>query len=461
MKKTLISAISGFISLVGLRKRWLSRVFFALTMAVCLAGNCSADVLKIVVDDAIQPITAEYIGRAIDEASANHDQALLIELNTPGGLVDSTRDIIEKIVSSPIPVIIYVTPSGSRAASAGFFILESADVAAMAPGTNTGAAHPVILGGKMDDTMKQKMENDAAALMRSVVAKRGRNVELAESAVRESKSFTDQEALDKKLIEYIAPSEQDLFRQLSGKSFKRFNGTTVTLNLADQPVRDYRMTLKQRILSYIMDPNVAFILLAIGALALYAEFNHPGAVIPGTVGVVFILLAAFALNLLPVRFAALFLILGSFVLFALEAKFATHGVLTIGGISLLVIGGLLLVDGPIPEMRVHLLTALAVSIPLGIITAFLMSIAVRARRNKIVTGQQGLVGEVGIAETSLAPAGKVFVHGELWDAVSSVSIAAGERVVVHQVDGLTLRVDAVVASVSNILDKDRVPTDGV
>ena len=244
--------------------------------------------------------------------------------------------------------------------------------------------------------------------MRSVVAKRGRNVELAESAVRESKSFTDQEALDKKLIEYIAPSEQDLFRQLSGKSFKRFNGATVTLNLDSQPVRDYRMTLKERILSYLMDPNVAFILLAIGALALYAEFNHPGAVIPGTVGVVFILLAAFALNLLPVRFAAIAMIIGAFALFAAEAKFASHGVLTTGGIVLLTLGGLFLVDAPIPEMRVHLVTALAVSIPLGLITAFLMSIAVRARRNKIVTGEQGLIGEIGIAQTMLAPVRKSF-----------------------------------------------------
>jgi membrane-bound serine protease (ClpP class) len=441
------SPVSG-LNRRGLRKlRFVLalRLFCSLIFVAALAASCSADVLKIVVDDAIQPITAEYIGRALETAAAEHDQAVLIEINTPGGLVDSTRDIIEKIVASAVPVIIYVTPSGSRAASAGFFILESADVAAMAPGTNTGAAHPVILGGKMDDIMKQKMENDAAALMRSVVAKRGRNVELAESAVRESKSFTDQEALDKKLIEYIAPTEQDLFKQLAGKIVKRFDGSTVILNLTDQPVRDYRMTLKQRILTYIMDPNVAFILLAIGALALYAEFNHPGAVIPGTVGVVFILLAAFALNLLPVRFAALVLIVGAFVLFALEAKFATHGVLTIGGISLLVIGGLLLVDGPIPEMRVHLVTALAVSIPLGIITAFLMSIAVRARRNKIVTGEQGLVGEIGIAETALAPSGKVFVHGELWDAVAVVNIAAGERVVVSHVDGLTLRVDPVAA----------------
>ena len=443
------TVLSSQFSVLGLRvsvlrRKLASRWWLGLIAAVLFTGSSAADVLKVVVDDAIQPVTAEYIARALDAAAANHDQAVLIEMNTPGGLVDSTREIIEKIVASPVPVIIYVTPSGSRAASAGFFILESADIAAMAPGTNTGAAHPVILGSpKMDDVMKQKMENDAAALMRSVVAKRGRNVEVAESTVRESKSFTDQEALDKKLIEYVAPSEQDLLHQVSGKSFKRFNGTTVTLNLADQPVRDYHMTLKQRILTYIMDPNVAFILLAIGALALYAEFNHPGAVIPGTVGVVFILLAAFALNLLPVRFAAIVLIAGAFVLFALEAKFVTHGVLTIGGISLLVIGGLLLVDAPIPEMRVRLVTALAVSIPLGIITAFLMSIAVRARRNKIVTGEQGLLGEIGVAQTPLSPGGKVFVHGELWDAVASVEIPAGERVVVRQVDGLILQVDPV------------------
>ena len=429
-------------------------LIFIFIFILTLAVYSSADVLRISINDAIQPATAEYIARALEVAAANHDQAVLIEINTPGGLVDSTREIIEKIVASPVPVIIYVTPSGSRAASAGFFILESADIAAMAPGTNTGAAHPVILGGKMDDVMKQKMENDAAALMRSVVAKRGRNVELAESAVRESKSFTDQEALDKKLIEYIAPSEQDLFHQLSGKSFKRFNGNSVTLNLnlndkdegKTQPIIDYRMTLKERILSYIMDPNVAFILLAIGMLALYAEFNHPGAVIPGTVGVVFILLASFSLNLLPVRFAAVAMIIGAFALFAAEAKFASHGVLTTGGIALLTMGGLFLVDAPIPEMRVHLLTALAVSIPLGLITAFLMSIAMRARRNKIVTGEQGLIGEIGIAQSALSPTGKVFVHGELWDALSAVPVAAGEQVVIRQVEGLTLRVDPIPAS---------------
>ena len=411
-------------------------------LLLVLSSTSHAEVLKIVVDDSIHPITDEYIGRAIAEAERDKAQALLIEINTPGGLLDSTRDIIEKILASPVPVIIYVTPSGSRAASAGFFILESADVAAMAPGTNTGAAHPVSLGGgKMDDTMKEKIENDSAALMRSVVSKRGRNVEVAETAVRQSKSFTDQEALSQKLIDYVAPSEEDLFKQLQGKQVKRFTGQTITLNLVGDLIRPFGMTLKQHILAYLMDPNVAFILLAVGALALYAEFNHPGAVVPGTVGVVFILIAIFALNLLPTRFAAVVLIFASFILFALEAKFAAHGVLAIGGIVTLTLGGLLLVDAPIPEMRVHLLTALAVSIPLGIITVFLMSIALKARANKVVTGVQGLIGEIGLTQSALSPQGKVFVHGELWDAVSSANLPAGQPVVVRQVKGLQLSVD--------------------
>jgi membrane-bound serine protease (ClpP class) len=407
----------------------------------------SAEILKVVLNDTIQPISEEYIARAIAEAGRRHDQAVLIEINTPGGLVDSTRQIIEHITTSSVPVIIYVTPSGSRAASAGFFILESADIAAMAPGTNTGAAHPVILGGgKMDDVMKEKLENDAAALMRSVASRRGRNVEVAESTVRQSKSFTDQEALSQHLIDYVASNENELFRQIDGKSFKRFNGENVTLKTAGQQVSLFGMTLKEKILAYLMDPNIAFLLLAIGALSLYIEFNHPGAVIPGTVGVVFILVAAFALNLLPTRFAALVLILGAFALFAAEAKFASHGVLTIGGIALLTLGGLLLVDAPIPEMRVHLLTALAVSIPLGVITAFLMTIALRARRNKVVTGEQGLLGETGVAQTALSPQGKVFVHGELWDAIASSELPAGQLVVVRRVDGLTLQVEPLAAT---------------
>lgn len=423
-------------------KSIISRIILALFVALLLPSVGSAEVLKIVLDDTIQPISEEFIARAVAEAARRNDQALLIQINTPGGLVDSTREIIEKVTTSPVPVIIYVAPSGSRAASAGFFILESADIAAMAPGTNTGAAHPVILGGGTpDDVMKQKLENDAAALMRSVASRRGRNVEVAESTVRQSKSFTDQEALSQHLIDYVASSQENLFEQMKGKPFKRFNGQEVTLDLTGQSVAPYGMTVKEQILNYLMDPNVAFILLAIGALALYAEFNHPGAVVPGTVGVVFILVAAFALNLLPTRFAALVLILGAFALFAAEAKFATHGVLTIGGIVLLTLGGLLLVDAPIPQMRVHLWTALAVSVPLGVITAFLMSIALKARRNKMVSGSSGLIGETAVAQTSLSPRGKVFVHGEIWDAVSSSEVSAGQRVVVTWVEGLTLRVE--------------------
>jgi membrane-bound serine protease (ClpP class) len=423
----------------------IPKILGALGVACLFCSIASAEVLRIVVNDTIQPITAEYIARAIDEAHRRNDQAVLIAINTPGGLLSSTQRIIEKITASPVPVIIYVTPTGSHAGSAGIFILESADIAAMAPGTAAGAAHPVLFMGpvqiKPDDEMKQKIENDAAALMRSVAGRRGRNVEAAEGAVRQSKSFTEQEALAQHLIDYVASSPEDLFRQLAGKSFKRFNGEAASLNLTGQPVVVFDMTLKEHILDYLMDPNISFLLLAIGALALYIEFNHPGAVVPGTVGVVFILLALFALNLLPTRFAALGLILGAFALFALEAKFATHGVLTIGGIALLTLGGLLLVDSPIPEMRVHLFTALAVSIPLGFITAFLMTIALKARRNKVVTGAQGLVGETGVAQTSLAPQGKVFVHGELWDAISSTEVLVGQLIVVRQVDGLTLQVE--------------------
>ncbi len=435
-----------------MRSHLVRLTLWLIAVAVC-SQAVSAQVIRVLVDDTIQPISAEHISRAIDNAERTGAQAVLIEMNTPGGLLSSTRNIIEKITSSKVPVIVYVTPTGGHAGSAGIFILESADISAMAPGTTAGSAHPVTLIGpvqvKPDDEMNRKIENDAAALIRSFTAKRGRNIEAAESAVRESKSFTEQEALTQHLIDYAASSPEDLFRQMQGKAFKRFNGTTAVLDLVGKPIIPFEMTLKERILDELMDPNVAFLLLAIGALALYVEFNHPGAVIPGTVGVVFILVAAFALNLLPTRFAALVLILGAFALFAAEAKFASHGVLTVGGIALLTLGGLLLVDAPIPEMRVHLLTALAVSIPFGIITAFLMTIALKARRNKIVTGEQGLVGETGVAQTALSPQGKVFVHGELWDAIANTNLPIGQLVVIRRVDGLTLQVEPLGATPPN------------
>lgn len=421
-------------------------VFVAFLIALSTGFASASGVVKIRLDDTIQPISDEYIGRAIEQARQTGADAVLIELRTPGGLVDSTRSIIEKMLASPVPVIVYVAPSGGWAASAGFFILEAADVAAMAPGTNTGAAHPVNFGGeKMDDVMKQKLENDSAAFMRSFVGPRGRNVALAEAAVRESKSWTDKEALDQHLIDYVARDQEDLFKQLDGKPIKRFDGKTTTLHLVAAPVVELPMTVKQRILDFLVNPNIAFLVLAVGALALYAEFNHPGAILPGVVGVVFILLALFALNLLPTRYAAFTLIMAAFVMFALEAKFATHGVLGIAGIALMTIGGLLLVDGPIPELRVKLWTALSISIPLGAITVFLMSIALKARRNKVVTGRQGMIGSLGEARTDLNPEGKVFVQGELWNAHAPTRVQMGDPVVVRKIEGLELEVEKVVS----------------
>jgi membrane-bound serine protease (ClpP class) len=418
-------------------------IVFSLLLGLLATGVASANtVVKIRVDDTIQPVTAEYIDRAIERARQTNADAVLIELSTPGGLLDSTRTIIEKILASPVPVIVYVAPTGARAASAGFFILESADVAVMAPGTNTGAAHPVELGGgKMEDTMKTKVENDSAAFMRSFVGPRGRNVQLAETAVRESKSWTDQEALQQHLVDVVARDQDDLFRQLDGRTIKRFDGKPVKLHLIGANVDDMQMTLKQKILDFLLDPNIAFLVLAVGALALYAEFNHPGAIVPGVVGVVFIIVAMFALNLLPTRYASFTLIIAAFVLFALEAKFATHGILGIGGIALLTLGGFLLVDGPIPQMRVNILTALAVSVPLGCITIFLMSIALRARHNKVVTGKRGLIGAVGEARTDIDPEGKVFVLGELWNAHAPSRVGIGEPIVVRNVEGLELEVE--------------------
>jgi membrane-bound serine protease (ClpP class) len=419
----------------------MRRAFVVAALLSAVAFHARASVLRLNVNDMIHPISDEFIGRAIDLAQSEHDDAVIIVLSTPGGLLDSTRSIVEKIMTSRVPVIVYVAPAGSRAASAGFFILESADVAAMAPGTNTGAAHPVILGEKMDEVMKLKMENDASAFMRTIAAKRGRNVAVAESAVRKSKSFTEQEALSQKLIDVIAPSEQALLKDIDGRTFKRYDGTNVTLHVANAHINTIEMTLSQRLMSSLMDPNIAFLLLALGGLAIFAEFNHPGAVVPGVVGVIAIVLALFALNLLPTRFASLALLIVAFALFALEAKFATHGVLGIGGIVCMVIGALFLVDGPIPQMRVNIVTAIAVSVPIGVIAIFLMTLVLRARHGRVATGSEGMIGEIGIARTPLGPDGKVFVHGELWNAESAIAIAEGARVRVAKVNGLQLVVE--------------------
>src|SRR5579859_3464795 len=425
---------------------------FAIIFALLLASHtASADVLKIVVDDVIHPVVTERIGRAIQEAQRTHADAVLIELRTPGGLVTATIDIVHEILTSPVPVIVYVAPAGNRAASAGFYILEAADIAAMAPGTNTGAAHPVISGETMDPVLKDKLENDAAAHLRSYSGKRGRNVEVAESAVRQSKSFSADEALSNHLIDYVAKDENDLFRQLDGKTITRFDGSKTVLHLAGKGVIVQEETLKQEILSFMMNPSISFMIFAVGLLCIFFEFNHPGAILPGVVGFIAVSISLYTLQLLPLRSMAVVMIIASFAMFILEAKLQTHGIVGIGGIVLMVLGALLLVDGPIPQMRVQLWAALAVAVPIGMITIFLMTIALKARRNKVVTGEQGMIGEVAIVCAPLTPSGKVFVQGELWDAISPTNVNAGSRVVVREVKNLVLHVEPVHETVSQPL----------
>jgi membrane-bound serine protease (ClpP class) len=395
------------------------------------------------VDGVVHPITAEIVAGAIARAKQENASLVLVRLNTPGGLMDATETTIEEMLASPVPVVTYVTPSGGRAASAGFFLLQAGDVAAMAPSTRTGAAHPVAMGGEMDAVMAQKVENDAAAGLRSLCAKRGRNSELAETTVRQSKSFTEREALDQHLIDLIAPSEQQLMAALDGRTVTRTDGRTQTLHTAGAEIEVYQLTLRQRIVSSIADPNIALVLLVIGALSIYLEFNSPGLIVPGVVGAILVLLGLSAISVLPINWLGAALLLSAFAMFVLEAKFAAHGILATGGAVAMVLGAVMLIDSPLPEMRVHWGTAIALALPFSAITVFLLSLAVRARRSKVETGSEGMIGETGAAITELAPDGKIFVHGEYWDAVSQRPVAAGARVRVTAIDKLKLTVEPV------------------
>jgi len=415
-----------------------------LTAALVLTGagllSAAPKVIAVNLDDIIHPITVEILTHALDQADKQEASAILLRLNTPGGLLDSTRQINEKIVSSRIPVIAYVTPSGGRAASAGFFILQAADVAAMAPGTNTGAASPVVMGGEMDEVMRRKVENDSSAWLRSTVQKRGRNAELAETTIREAKAFTETEALDQHLIDLIQPGEKELFAALDGREITRFDGKKEILRVAGAEVIEYKTTIRESIISSIANPNVGFILLVLGALGLYVEFSSPGLILPGVAGGILALLGLSALAVLPINWVGAALIILGMAMFVLEAKFTSHGVLGVGGTVALVLGALLLVNGP-PELRIRLSTALAVSLPFAAITMFLMTLAFRARANKTITGGEGMVNEIGEARTALAPGGKVFVHGEYWDALSTAPVQEGGEVRVIAVEGMRLRVE--------------------
>ena len=399
-------------------------------------------VVEINLDDIIEPVTAEYIKRGIDYANHTGAQAVLLELSTPGGLETSMRDIVKAIIQSHIPVITYVAPSGNRAASAGFFVLLSGDLAIMAPGTNTGAAHPVLLNGAdIGKTMNAKIENDAAAYIRSITEKRGRNVQLAEAGVRQSKSYTDKEALDGHLIDGIENSPQDIFARFDGKTIQRFDGSTTTLHLKGAHILVYTMTTRERFLSHLADPNIAFILGALGALGLYVEFTHPGMVLPGVGGAIAIVLALYGFHMLPINYLGAVLIFLAFLLFALEVKVTSHGILAAGGVVAMVVGSLILIDSPWPGAQIHLSTSLSVALPVAVICVILLRAVVVANRQKAVTGGEGLIDSTGVARTDLAPLGKVLVHGEIWDARAAASVRAGERIRVRRMDGLMLIVE--------------------
>ena len=397
----------------------------------CAAAAAATDqaaqplVEEFVLADTIQPVSAGQLDRAIARANSEGAAALLIEMNTPGGLVDSMRNMAGAILSSRVPVIIYVAPAGARAGSAGFFLLEAADIAAMAPGTNAGAAHVVFEFGKPDETMTQKVENDAEAFLRSYVARRNRNVDAALAAVQSSHSYTAEEALDKHLIDLTASSDTELLAALNGREITRLDGSKQVLHLAGARIQRVQPTLREDLLGWLVNPNVALLLLVGGALLIYLEFNTPGTIVPGALGTLMVLLAVFALNLLPIRYTAVLLLLAAIALLVLEAKFGGHGALAIAGIVCLTLGMLTLVAAPVPELAVNPWVAVAVSTAFGGITAFLVRLAVRARRMKSRLGVDALVGHRASAMEALNPEGHVLVNGEIWRAVADEAVAAG------------------------------------
>lgn len=406
-------------------------------------ASAAPKAIEVDVDGMVHPVTTEIVSSALDRARQEGAVVVIVRLNTPGGLMDAMRETIEKMVAAPVPVVTYVAPSGGRAASAGFFLLEAGDVTAMAPGTNTGAAHPVAMGGEMDPVMKQKVENDAAAYLRSICTKRGRNSALAETAVRESKSFTEREAFDQHLVDLIASSDADLLAALDGRTITRFDGSKVIVHTRGASIEVYQRTLRQRIIAAIADPNIALVLLVLGALGIYVEFSSPGLIAPGVIGAILALLGLSALSVLPINWLGAGLLILALALFVLEAKFTSHGILGIGGAVAMVLGAVILVNGPIPEMRIRWSTAIGLALPFSAITLLLLSLVVSARRHKVETGVEGMIGVTGSAITELSPEGKVLVRGEYWDAVALRPVTAGARVRITAVDKLKLTVEPV------------------
>jgi len=415
-------------------------LFIALLTAFAPALPARADVPVVELTGIVHAVSASHVVSAIDKADASGAPLVVLRLDTPGGLESSMRQIVDKLLNCKTPVVAFVGPSGAQAYSAGFVIAIAADVVAMAPGTSTGAAHPVAGMGQMDEVMSKKVTSAMAAYIRSKAERRGRNVELAEKAVVESRSFTEKEALEGKLIDLVVKDVPELLAALDGREITRFDGSRVVLKLAGERTVPVTMNWRQAILSLIARPETLFLLL-LGALAgLGTEISHPGLLFPGIVGVLCLILFLFASQILPVNGAGVLLILLAIALFAAEVKVASYGLLTVGGLTAMILGAMMLVDAPIPEMRIALSTLLPAALVVAAWTAALVRLVVRAQRQTSITGEAGMVGQTGVAETEMAPEGWVRVQGERWRAVTDGPVAVGEKITVTSVEGLKLRV---------------------
>jgi membrane-bound serine protease (ClpP class) len=404
-------------------------------------------VFHAVVDAVIHPVSADYMIDSMRRADAAEANLLVFTLRTPGGLVDSTREITTAMIAARTPIVVFVAPSGSRAASAGFLITMASDLAAMAPGTHIGAAHPVSGSGeKIDETMSKKAASDVAASARALAARRGRNLDLVQQAVVESRSYTEEEAsrASPPLIEVVAADLDDLLGKVHGRTITRFDGSKAVLRTRDARVEEIEMNWRQRLLSAIAHPQIAYLLFSLGTLGLTIELWNPGSILPGVVGGVCLLLAFFAFSILPINYAGLLLIVFGVALLILEVKFTSYGLLGIGGVLSVVLGSLMLVDSSVPELRLGLRFVLPIALGMSAIIAFLVRIAVQAQRAPVVTGREGMVGQTGRALSALGRdgTGQVIAHGEIWAAISDSSIAPGTPVRIDAVDGLRLRVSA-------------------
>lgn len=429
-------------------------ILIMLPMATADQPSAAPLVVELRLNGEVEPILATYISEGLADAARRHAALVLITMDTPGGLSDSMTNMIHHILESPVPVAVYVAPSGARGASAGFFILLSADIAAMAPGTRTGAASPIIsIGGftpNIDETLRKKITNDGKAFLRSFTEKRGRNPTLAETAVSDARAFTEKEALDGKLIDLLANSPEDLLRQLEGRTVTRFDGAKITLSLRNATRTSFELSLRQKFLARIVEPDIFFLLLIVGTLGLYTEFTHPGVVAPGVIGAICAVLALYAMQLLPVNIAGVLLILTALGLFILEAKYTSHGVLALGGIVAMLLGAMFLIRSPLTAGGVSPAVALGATLPFAVITVMLMRLVLRSRRWKPATGKEQLVGSQGLVTTAVPAGGEgiVRIHGELWRAVSNEPIAAEKLVRVLRVDGLKMHVEQVNSAAS-------------